>query len=229
LEFLTAGLHCLPDFVAGDAIAKRYPSSDNGPPRETRLSWTAGHRRHAVLSELAESPPADVAAPEPAAPEAIQHINRKGDTYYLHQGHTKTGKPRYYFSKKTEGELCRELPDGFEIYENPRGQVFCRRVQPKLIRDEEIEVVREALHNCGKHLWAGVDVKKKDIIVYEREDPCLKFSLCDDDRRLFVASRWCYLGSTDDWLPLFGGAQPLSQLASQYCRHIGEESFFELM
>lgn len=58
------------------------------------------------------------------AAAAVQHINRKEDTYYLHQGRTKTGKPKYFFSRKSEGELCRQLPDGYEIYENPRGQVF---------------------------------------------------------------------------------------------------------
>jgi hypothetical protein len=74
-----------------------------------------------------------------------------------------------------------------------------------------------------------VDVKGKNIIVCEGEHPCLKFRLCDDDKRLFSASRWCYRGSIDDWFPLFGDSKPLSKLANNYCRHIGEESFFELM
>jgi len=155
-------------------------------------------------------------------------VNRKGDRYYLHQGRTKTGKPKYFFSKKSEGELCGQLPDGFEIYESPRGQVYCRRIQPKLITEQEIEVVREAIRICGKQFSAVVDVKGKDIIVYEGEHPCLRFTLCDDDKRPFAASRWCYLGSIDDWFPL-RSMKPLSQLAKDYCRHIGEESFFELM
>jgi hypothetical protein len=223
LEFLTACLDCLPDFVAGDANTKTYPSSDDGPPRETRLRWTAGRRRHPVLPERSESPSAEV-----DASPAVQHINRKRETYYLHQGRTKTGKPRYFFSRKSEGELCRQVPDGFEIYEDPRGQVFCRRIRPKLIWEQEIEVVREAIRNCGKQFFAGVDVKKKDIIVYEHEEPCFKFTLCDG-KRLFVASRWCYRGSINGWISLCSGPKPLSQLAGQYCRHIGEESFYELM
>ncbi len=93
----------------------------------------------------------------------------------------------------------------------------------------EIEVVREAIRKCGKQFSAGVDVKAKDITLYEGEHPCLKFTLCDDDKRLFAASRWCYLGSIDDWFPLFDGLKPLSELAKNYCPHIGEESFFELM
>ena len=156
-------------------------------------------------------------------------MNRKGDRYYLHHGRTKSGKPKYFFSKKSEGELCGQLPDGFEIYEDHRGQVYCRRIQPKLITEQEIEVVREAIRKCGKQFSAAVDVKSKDVIIYEREHPCLKFTLCDDDKRLFEASRWCYLGSIDDWFPLFGGLKPLSELAKRCCPHIGEESFFESM
>jgi hypothetical protein len=159
----------------------------------------------------------------------VQHVNRKGDTYYLHQSRTKTGKPKYFFSKKSEGELCGQLPNGFETYENPRGQVFCRRTEPKLITEREIKVVQEAIRNCGKQFSAAVDVKGKDVIVYEGEHPCLKFTLCDDDKRLFTPSRWCYLGSIDDWILLFDGPKPLSELARNYCRHIGEESLFELM
>ena len=35
---------------------------------------------------------------------AITYTNRKGKTYYLHEGVTKKGKPRYYFSLKDEGQ-----------------------------------------------------------------------------------------------------------------------------
>jgi len=35
----------------------------------------------------------------PATPAALPHTNRRGDTYYLHQGLTKTGKPRYFAAR----------------------------------------------------------------------------------------------------------------------------------
>ncbi len=223
LEFLAACLDCLPDFVAGDAQTKTYPPSENGAPRETRLSWAPGSRRNPPRRERSEARSGRV-----SGQVAVQHVNRKDDTYYLHQGRTKTGKPKYFFSRKSDGELCQQLPAGFEIYENPRGQVYCRRIQPKLITEQEIEIVRKAIRDCGKQFCAGVDVKGKDIIVHEGEHPCFRFSLCDDDKRLFEASRWCYLGSIDDWFPLCS-IKPLSQLAKDYCRHIGEESFYDLM
>ena len=49
----------------------------------------------------------------------LTHVNRKRDTYYLHAGKTRTGKPRYWFSTKADGDLVDAIPEGFEIYENP--------------------------------------------------------------------------------------------------------------
>ena len=50
----------------------------------------------------------------------ITHTNAKGQTFTLHQGTTKTGKPKYYFAMRSEGTLAKTTPAGYEIYENPR-------------------------------------------------------------------------------------------------------------
>src|SRR6266704_1400971 len=63
----------------------------------------------------------------------IAYTNAKEKTFYLHQGTTTTGKPKYYFSPQPEGTLAASLPEGFEIYENPNAQVFLRRVPLKVI------------------------------------------------------------------------------------------------
>jgi len=68
----------------------------------------------------------------------ITYINRKQKTFYLHQGKTKTGKSKYHFSMKAEGDLEDAIPEGFEIYENPNAQVFLRKIPPKLITDQEL-------------------------------------------------------------------------------------------
>jgi hypothetical protein len=52
----------------------------------------------------------------------IEHINRRGDTYYLHEGRTKTGKPKYFFSRNRAGTLADSVPNGFEVYESPNAQ-----------------------------------------------------------------------------------------------------------
>jgi len=35
---------------------------------------------------------------------SVTYTNRKGRKYYLYQGVTKSGKPRYYFSREQKGE-----------------------------------------------------------------------------------------------------------------------------
>ena len=39
---------------------------------------------------------------------AITYTNRKGRTYYLCKDYTKTGKPRYFFSREPKGEILEE-------------------------------------------------------------------------------------------------------------------------
>ena len=50
----------------------------------------------------------------------VTHVNRKRDTYYLHAGKTKTGKPKYWFSKSTEGDLVESIPEGVRDLREPR-------------------------------------------------------------------------------------------------------------
>ena len=49
----------------------------------------------------------------------LEYVNRCGDRYYLLQGKTKTGKPKYYVSRKCNGEPVDKMPEGFEFYEHP--------------------------------------------------------------------------------------------------------------
>src|SRR2546429_4476959 len=96
----------------------------------------------------------------------ITHANAKGKTYYLHQGTTKTGKPKSHFSMQSEGTLAASIPAGFEIYENPNAQVFLRRIPPKLITDEERQVVEEGMRTYADVKDYKIDVKGKAIVIY---------------------------------------------------------------
>ena len=49
----------------------------------------------------------------------VTHVNRREDTYYLHAGTTRTGKPRYWFSRIAEGDLVEAIPEGYEVYDGP--------------------------------------------------------------------------------------------------------------
>ncbi len=55
---------------------------------------------------------------------AYSHTNSKGVTYYLHAKDVvlRGGKEQtiYYFAKDTRPEAIDELPEGYEVVENPR-------------------------------------------------------------------------------------------------------------
>jgi hypothetical protein len=97
---------------------------------------------------------------------SITYTNAKGQTYVLHQGPTKMGEPTYYFSLKREGHLAESIPDGFEMYENPNAQVFLRRIPPKLITDEERQIVADSVRKYASARDYKIDVKGKAIVIY---------------------------------------------------------------
>jgi hypothetical protein len=190
----------------------------------------------------------------------ITYVNAKGQTYYLHQGMTKTGKPKYHFAMKSEGKLAESIPEGFEIYENPNGQVFLRRIPPKIITDEERQVVAEGMRKYAGVKDYKIDVKGRAIIVYTANQdidtlaglfkdlhpdptanpqlmatlrgviqysPMMQFVLEEQKQRLFTVQRYCFLGSIDDWIDLDQGT--LAPLVRTYVKHLGNESYFELI
>lgn len=185
----------------------------------------------------------------------VTFTNSKGQYYYLHIGRTKKGTPQYFFSLKSEGHLAKSLPEGYEIYENPNCRVFLRKIQPKIIRDDEISIVAEGIKRYKRLKNCKIDVKKGTISIYSPDQdvnrlieiakeyntgtdieailreitysPILQFVLIDEDKRLFVTQRWCFLGSIDDWIDI-GKADKLENLVKEYIKHIGEDSYFEL-
>lgn len=187
----------------------------------------------------------------------ITHVNRKGDTYYLHSGVTKTGKPRYHFSRDAGGELVEALPDGYEVYENPNGLVFLRRSGPRHISQAEEDCVRDGVRRLARVRHFAVEVKQKTIVVHlpgqdadslerffqsdfgarardvniERflsYSPMMRFVLLDAKERTFIAERWCFRGAIDDWICL-SPPRPLPELVREFCPHLGKDSFFELL
>jgi len=184
----------------------------------------------------------------------VTHVNRKRDTYYLHAGKTKTGKPKYWFAKSTVGDLVESIPEGYEVYENPDAQVFLRKIVPQLATTAEVAVVEEGLKRFAPGQNCLVDVQGEQIVVYHAERVSLdlegfgigltelptfnrrymkvmRFTLVDEKHRTFRVQRWCFRGSIDRWMDLWESRSEgkLSDLVKRFCPHIGQESFFELM
>ena len=159
----------------------------------------------------------------------IEYINYKGYRYFLNQGITKKGAPKYFFSKDIKGKILDEIPKGYEIYENPDGLVFLRKIYPQIITDAEINVVKSCI---PKGINSKVEVKKKIITIYI-SDGCglyqalMRFVLVDEKTREFEIQRYCFRGSIDDWIEL-DTSRDLKNLANRYCIHLGKDSFYEL-
>lgn len=97
----------------------------------------------------------------------ITYTNRKGFTYFLNKGVTKTGKPRYYFAKEQKGEPVDEVPQGYEIEESVNAVVSLVKFRPKLIPYEETACVEAALKRKPDARRYRVAAKDRQIIVYE--------------------------------------------------------------
>ena len=190
---------------------------------------------------------------------AVQHINRQGVAYFLHRGLTKTGKPRYYFARGSDGELAEKVPPGHEIYENPNGQVFLRQKTPQFFPAAELKLVKDAVAKLAGLKYFQVEAKKNVIVVYlPDENPAKAASELSGifgvppalvEKR--TAQRAHYspvlrfvlvdeakrLFSADRWCWLgsiddwvnLSYGKKLPALVAKYCPHLGKESFFELM
>lgn len=188
----------------------------------------------------------------------VTHTNRKGKTYYLHQGTTKTGKPKYFFALRDEGDLVASIPPGYEIYENPNGQVFLRKVRPQLITDEEVATVEAGMQKYCRLENYIVDVKKDTILIYtpdqdvdllaetfeifpgvqiERAKTALQSVLSYSPMLQFVLvdkekrlfeARRYCFLGSIDDWISISGAEPLSELVKTYVQHLGEESYYDL-
>lgn len=194
---------------------------------------------------------------------AVTHRNRKGETYHLLVGKTKTGKPKYYASKKAGENAVEAIPDGYEIYENPvDAVVHVRKIRPTNVTEaERAQVVAGVRQATGRqHFFAEIDGDaivvywpNRDPIAVEslfgrltgmpgseaasisnwtvrhtRYEAQLRFSLSDADKRQFCVERMCYRGGEDRWIYV-SGQGPLMDLVAKFARHLGQESFFELM
>jgi hypothetical protein len=128
---------------------------------------------------------------------SITYTNRRGWTYYLCQGTTKTGKPRYYFAREPKGELLDEIPQGWEISESVNGIVSLVKKRPAQILPEEVAAVEAAVRRHPKSHNYRVNVKHDRIEIYESTGPDVE-ELLSHLREGRYAVRWSRAGDARD-------------------------------
>lgn len=163
-----------------------------------------------------------------SAAKVFAHQNRKRTIYYLHEGKTKKGKPRYFFAKSVREGALAEVPEGYEVSESINAVVSVRRKKSggESI-SADLQLVQDELER-HRHLRAHkARVEKKEIVIHEpthaRYQPVMKFKKTSDG---YAVYRMTYRGEGGWSYPLDGGE--LGTLVRKYVPPIGTDAFFEL-
>jgi hypothetical protein len=108
---------------------------------------------------------------EPSPSPVASYRNRNGATYYLHEGLTKTGKPRYFVRKTVEDGARAALPDGFEFHESLNGVVSVRRTRgPSPIPAADFDLVRAELARHPHLADYVAEIHDASILIFEPQD-----------------------------------------------------------
>lgn len=94
---------------------------------------------------------------------AITYTNRKGFTFHLCKGVTKTGKPRYFFARDLKGKPVERIPDGYTICESVNGVVSLVKARPGLIQPREVAIVEAILKRHPQARNYRMSVKRDRI------------------------------------------------------------------
>src|SRR4051794_29714814 len=108
---------------------------------------------------------------------SITYTNRKGVTYYLCRGATRTGKPRYSFAREPQDEPLDKLPEGYTITESVNGVVSLTKIQPSQLLPAEVAAVEAELRRHPRGHRYRVDAKQNRLTVYERSSPDIEETL----------------------------------------------------
>lgn len=193
-----------------------------------------------------------------ASRSAFAYENRMGETYYLHGGTTKTGKPRYFFARTTREGALATMPKGFEVSESINGVVSVRRkiAGASPVPDEDVKVVELAVGR-HRHLRGYVVRALGNALVvfepYPRPDDLQDIaqrldaahrgpSLIEDRMKKAQYAPVMKFERDDEGYIVFrmtyrgkgGWSWPLAtgklpELAKKFVRHINADEFFELM
>ena len=100
----------------------------------------------------------------------MEYDSLRGDKYFVYQGRTKTGKPKFYASKKPTskaGVRVESLPDEFELFENPSNCVVSiRRRKPSRILASERDLIDRMAVELSAYSCVRTIIDGDRIVVY---------------------------------------------------------------
>ena len=97
---------------------------------------------------------------------AFQYTNRRGDVYFI-RAVTRGKKTAYSASRKPDGNLVEELPEGYEIYERPESaQVFARKPKLTQILSAEQQLLENSIRDLADVDHFIVEAETRSLVVY---------------------------------------------------------------
>ena len=107
--------------------------------------------------------------PSPDPPTALAFTSGLGEVWYLHEGVTKTGKPRYFVARNPGVGGLSALPEGWEFRESVNGVVSVARAVPGAgkIPPEDIAVIQTELKRHDHLARYKVAEAQGALVVYE--------------------------------------------------------------
>ena len=189
---------------------------------------------------------------------SVIHINRQGKRYYLHTGPTKGGGSQHFFSMKSTGALADTVPEGYEIHESVNARVYLRRQRTQLIREDEVEEIRQRLLKLKTTMRYQVETRAGHLTIYETRSSLEPFGFLME---ILSPSKLEKLGEVNDQFAYYqpvmrfalvdgeqrkfaperfcflgsvedwipiGPPDTLAKLAPKLLKHLGKESFYEL-
>ena len=93
--------------------------------------------------------------------------------------------------------------------------------------DEEPEDLLNTMMAFNAFTQARPDKLEKLRRKYLRYSPMMRVSYSSRSGE-YSLERYCFLGGIDDWFPLENSVS-VKKLVAKYCKHLGSESFFDLM
>ena len=150
LVYLSSGNRFLHNLSAGELLMRRNQQSNKQADGRPIPGGSVGEGG-------AEREPWGLQYPATAAAEI----------YYLQEGRTRTGKPKYYTGRKVTGTAIDALPAGYEIHESPEhGQVVVRKSQPSTITADERETVAQAVRRSSGIEHIMVEIEGDSLVVW---------------------------------------------------------------
>jgi hypothetical protein len=154
-----------------------------------------------------DSVPLNCLKPNSSRTMPIEYTNRKGDRYFLCQGTTKTGKPKYYASKRISGVCVQSMPEGYEFYEEPGGGIVSvRKIRASRILPSERDNLVAWTRDLAGLKYFIVALEADSLVIYTPgSDP--KAVLDDWSRALGpfgskLAEKEAWIANREQYMPM---------------------------